>query len=224
MSHKPIFDITPFTALDYTNHLSTIFWFSKCNMRCDYCYNPDIVFEDGKISIEKALEFLKSRVGLLEAVVLSGGEVTLYSDLEDLCKEIKKLGFKIKLDTNGQNPKMVKKLLDEKLLDYVALDYKAPEYKYEAITKNRHFEKFQKTLKLLIDEEFSFEVRTTVHADLLNVEDINSIVDDLVSLNYKGTYFLQAFLLTDSNIGNIKEEKNLFDKSALSNKINIVWR
>lgn len=224
MSHKPIFDITPFTALDYTNHLSAIFWFSKCNMRCDYCYNPDIVFEDGKISIEKALEFLKSRVGLLEAVVLSGGEVTLYSDLEDLCKEIKKLGFKIKLDTNGQNPKMVKKLLDEKLLDYVALDYKAPEYKYEAITKNRHFEKFQKTLKLLIDEEFSFEVRTTVHADLLNVEDINSIVDDLVSLNYKGTYFLQAFLLTDSNIGNIKEEKNLFDKSALSNKINIVWR
>ena len=224
MSHKPIFDITPFTALDYVDHLSAIFWFSKCNMSCDYCYNPDIVFEDGNISTARALEFLKSRVGLLEAVVLSGGEATLYKELQPLCVEIKKLGFKIKLDTNGTNPELIKTLVNEKLLDYIALDYKAPSYKYEIITKNRQVNMFFETLDFLISSEFAFEVRTTVHSDLLMVDDVNYMIDDLESRGYKGTYFLQPFLFTPNNMGDLKEESIPFERSKLLKTIDICWR
>ncbi|MDR0762368.1 MAG: radical SAM protein, partial [Campylobacteraceae bacterium] len=98
---KPIFDITPFTMLDYPEHLSCIVWFAGCNMRCSYCYNPHIVLGEGNIGIDELLNFLRTRAGRLEGVVLSGGECTLYPELPKLCREIKELGFKIKLDTNG---------------------------------------------------------------------------------------------------------------------------
>ncbi|MGE3613975.1 MAG: anaerobic ribonucleoside-triphosphate reductase activating protein, partial [Sulfurimonas sp.] len=130
LSAKVIYDLTTFTHVDYPDHLSCIVWFSGCNMRCDYCYNKDIVFaKDGKYSYDDILDFLKTRVGLLEAVVLSGGEATSH-ELLPFCREIKKLGFKIKLDTNGTNFSTIKELLDANLLDYVALDYKAPKDKF----------------------------------------------------------------------------------------------
>ena len=224
MLHKPIYDITPFTALDYPDHLATIFWFAKCNIRCVYCYNKDIVFGEGKISEEEAITFLQSRIGLLEAVVLSGGEATLYSDLVAFCKKIKQLKFKIKLDTNGLNPEMIRELVENELVDYIALDYKAPKEKYFAITKNKHFDSFSKTLNFLIQKQFPFEVRTTVHSDLLRVEEINRIINDLIKRGYSGTYYLQPFVFTENTIGRVKEEKNPFDNSQLSNALEVVWR
>jgi len=224
MPHKALYDITPFTALDYPDHLATIFWFAKCNIRCVYCYNKDIVFGDGEISEEEALAFLESRVGLLEAVVLSGGEATLYSDLVAFCQKIKQLKFKIKLDTNGLNPQMVQVLVEEGLLDYIALDYKAPKEKYFEITKDKHFDSFSKTLNFLIQKQFPFEVRTTVHSDLLRVEEINRIIKDLRKRGYSGTYYLQPFVFTEHTIGRVKEEKNPFDTSRLSNELEVVWR
>ena len=224
MLHKPLYDITPFTALDYPDHLATIFWFAKCNMRCIYCYNKDIVFGEGKISQEEALAFLDSRVGLLEAVVLSGGEATLYGGLVEFCKKIKQLKFKIKLDTNGLKPEIVQVLVEEGLVDYIALDYKAPKEKYYEITKDKHFDSFSKTLNFLIQREFPFEVRTTVHSDLLRVEEINRIIKDLLKRGYSGTYYLQPFVFTENTIGRVKEEKNPFDISRLSNELEVVWR
>ena len=117
---KVVYDITKFTHLDFPNHLACIVWFSGCNMRCDYCYNKDIVFaKNGVYSYNDVIDFLKTRVGLLDAVVLSGGEATLH-ELVLFCKEIKKLGFLIKLDTNGTNPHAIKNLLDLNLLDFIA--------------------------------------------------------------------------------------------------------
>ncbi len=224
MLHKPLYDITPFTALDYPDHLATIFWFAKCNMRCVYCYNKDIVFGEGKISQEEALAFLESRVGLLEAVVLSGGEATLYDDLVGFCQKIKQLKFKIKLDTNGINFDRVHALVENDLVDYIALDYKAPKEKYFEITKDKHFDTFSKTLNFLIQKQFPFEVRTTVHSDLLRVEEINRIIKDLLKKGYKGTYYLQPFVFTEHTIGRVKEEKNPFDTSRLSKELKVVWR
>jgi pyruvate formate lyase activating enzyme len=221
---RPIYDITPFTALDYPDHLATIFWFAKCNMRCVYCYNKDIVFGEGKISEEEALAFLDSRVGLLEAVVLSGGEATLYGDLVEFCKKIKQKKFKIKLDTNGLNPEMIRVLVENRLVDYIALDYKAPKEKYYEITKDKHFDSFSKTLNFLIQKQFPFEVRTTVHSDLLRVEEINRIIKDLLKRGYSGTYYLQPFVFTENTIGKVKEEKNPFDVSQLSHELKVVWR
>jgi len=224
MQHKPIYDITPFTALDYPDHLAAIFWFAKCDMQCTYCYNKDIVYGEGIMTEEDALVFLESRIGLLEGVVISGGEATLYSDLIEFCKKIKKLNFKIKLDTNGLHPDMIKVLVEENLVNYIALDYKAPREKYYEITKNKHFDRFSKTLNFLIKKKFSFEVRTTVHNDLLRVEEINRISKDLIKRGYKNTYYLQPFVFTKNTIGRVKKEISLFDKSLLSTELKIVWR
>ena len=187
---KNIYDITKFTHLDYPDHLACIVWFSGCNMRCDFCYNKDIVFaKDGEYSYFDTLEFLKTRVNLLDAVVLSGGEATSHK-LVEFCKQIKKLGFLIKLDTNGTNFNSVKELLELKLLDFVALDYKAPFYKYQDITHSNRYNEFSKTLDLLIQSAINFEVRTTLHNDLLSVDDINIIIKDLTKRGYKNNYYI----------------------------------
>ena len=219
-----IYDITPFTHLDYPEHLAAIFWFSSCNMRCDYCYNPEIVFaKSSAYSLMDALEFLKTRVGLLDAVVLSGGEATLH-ELSIFTQEIKKLGFLVKLDTNGTNYTRVKELLESNLLDYVALDYKAPEYKFPQITHTDKYEEFSKSLNLLLKYEFDFEVRTTLHNDLLNEDDINFIIKDLIKRGYKATYYLQKFVESETNIGDIKSSKKEFNPQLLSKELKVLWR
>jgi pyruvate formate lyase activating enzyme len=224
LNAKVIYDLTSFTHLDYTNHLACIVWFSGCNMRCDYCYNKDIVFaKDGKYSYRDILDFLKTRVNLLEAVVLSGGEASSY-ELVPFCRKIKELGFKIKLDTNGTNFLHVKELIDLNLLDYVALDYKAPKAKFTQITHSNKFDEFSKTLDLLIKGNVEFEARTTVHADLLNSDDINEIIIDLKERGYKNSYFIQEFLETDKNIGDLKLPKKKLERSLLRDDIEVIFR
>ena len=224
LDEKVIYDLTTFTHLDYPNHLACIVWFSGCNMRCDYCYNKDIVFaKSGKYSFTYVLDFLKSRQNLLDGVVLSGGEATSH-DLIEFCKEIKKLGFKIKLDTNGTNPLHVEQLIKQNLLDFIALDYKAPENKFTLITHSKDFNKFSQTLDLIINSNIKHEVRTTLHNDLLHVEDINNIINDLKLRNYKNTYFIQKFLDTGTSIASLKTSAKEFDKTKLSKDIKIIWR
>ncbi|MDA3947010.1 MAG: anaerobic ribonucleoside-triphosphate reductase activating protein [Helicobacteraceae bacterium] len=220
----PVYDITPFSALDYPDHLSAIIWFAGCNMRCSYCYNGDIVFSKGRRSLDEVLGFLQKRVGLLEGVVLSGGEATMFSGLTEFCRKIKALGFKIKLDTNGTYPEKIKELIDEHLLDYVALDYKAPQAKFYAITKNKNFSDFDKSLALLLKESVCFEVRTTLHSDLLNVEDINEIAHDLEQRGYSGTYYIQDFIQDVTTIGEIANPQTDFDKNKVVSKLPIEYR
>ena len=224
LNNKVIYDITKFTHLDYPNHLACIVWFSGCNMRCDYCYNKDIVFaKNGNYSYEDILEFLKTRVNLLDAVVLSGGEATSH-DLVEFCQAIKKLGFKIKLDTNGTYFQRVKELLELGLLDFIALDYKAPEDKFTKITHSNRYDEFSKTLDLLIKSSIDFEARTTLHNDLLNSNDINSIIEDLVHRGYTKNYYIQKFQDTGANIANLSLASKTFDTSLLSDKLKIIWR
>ena len=219
-----IYDITKFTHLDYPDHLACIIWFSGCNMRCDYCYNSDIVFSNkGQYNTNDVIEFLKTRVNKLDGVVLSGGEATGHH-LYQFCKDIKELGFNIKLDTNGTNPRIVKELLQFNLVDYVALDYKAPKNKFTNITKSSKFSEFEKTLEHLIYSNIKFEVRTTLHADLLNENDINEIIKDLDDRGYKNNYYIQEFIETQKNIGNIKAPIYKFDKTKLLENINVIFR
>ena len=224
LNTKIIYDITKFTHLDYPDHLACIVWFSGCNMRCDFCYNKDIVFaKDGKYSYADLLEFLKSRVGLLDAVVLSGGEATSH-ELLTFCKQIKELGFLIKLDTNGTNYNSLKELLELKLLDFVALDYKAPKNKFTQITHSNRYDEFSNSLDLLINNNTAFEARTTLHNDLLTVNDINSIISDLRRRGYTNNYYIQKFLDTGESIGNLENSSALFDEKQLSKELKIVWR
>jgi pyruvate formate lyase activating enzyme len=224
LADKTIFDITKFTTLDFPNNPACILWFSKCNMACLYCYNSQIVRGEGKYTNREILDFLHTRIGKLNGVVLSGGECTLYPHLIELCEEIKELGFKIKVDTNGLKPDVIKDLIEYSLVDYIALDYKAPPSKFTQITKATSNEKFYKTLDFLIDKDFRFEVRTTVHSDLLQNADINAIILDLKNRKYKGIYYLQNFLQVEDTLGNITTPSIRLDKNLLEPSIPIEIR
>lgn len=111
---------------DYPGFIAAMIFTRGCNLRCWYCHNPQLVLdhESNEISEESVLEFLTARVGWLEGVVISGGEPTLHPDLPRLIGQIKRLGYRVKLDTNGTNPDMVDRLLAGSLIDYVAMDIK----------------------------------------------------------------------------------------------------
>ncbi len=224
LTDKPLYDITKFTTLDFPENLASIFWFCKCNMRCPYCYNTPIVFGSGTINLQNALDFLQTRVNRLSGVVLSGGECTLYPHLKELCMEIKKLGFKIKIDTNGTNPKLINELVNSALVDYIAIDYKAPKEKFESITQNKKFSDFEETLDFLIKSNFPFEARTTVHSNLLGEDDINMIINDLYNRGYTNTYHIQNFLYVKDTIGKMPTQNNTIDIKQISNKIKINFR
>jgi len=192
-------------------------------MRCDFCYNPDIVYaKNSNYCMNDVLEFLKQRIGLLDGVVLSGGEATTH-ELKEFCIKIKELGFSIKLDTNGTNYEDIKELVKLNLLDYIALDYKAPQYKFKQITHSNRYNEFSKTLNFLVQGSLDYEVRTTVHRDLLDIKDINFIIDDLIKRPYNKIYYLQDFLET-KNIGNLKQSVRKLDLNHISTKLKIEWR
>lgn len=216
-----LYDLTPFSLLDYPGEMSCIVWIAGCNMRCVYCHNPHIVTAKGGEEEDKLLAFLKTRVGRLGAVVFSGGEATLYPTLPALIRKVRALGFKIKLDTNGSRPEIVRALLDEGLLDYVAMDYKAPPEKLEAIAGTAKWgEAFRESLALLIAAAKTgrplFEVRTTIHPDLLSEEDVAGMIRDLEAVGYAGTYYLQLVQSTgEKTIGHVAEPQKSFDRALL---------
>jgi pyruvate formate lyase activating enzyme len=222
---KPVYSITPFTLLDYPDKTACILWFAGCNMRCVYCYNPDIVLGKGKFSFESVLQFLKTRKGLLDGVVFSGGECTLHPNIIFLIKEIKKMGMNIKIDTNGSKPNVLRKLIDEKLIDYLALDFKALNRKYYATTKSHLFNQFKKSLDLLVESKIAFEVRTTLHSNLINQEDIKDMVAVLEDADYTGRYYLQNYMNDVETIGNINNSAKMhIDLTILNSKLNIIFR
>lgn len=219
-----IYDITPFTMTDYQGELSCIVWFSGCNMRCVYCYNIDAVLNHGNITNEQLLEFLQQRVGKLSGVVFSGGECTLSEDFLNLARNVKSLGYKLKVDTNGTNPDIIKQAIEENLIDYIALDFKAYNDKFIKITKSNLYSKFEQTLQYLININFKFEVRTTVHSEFLNEDDISQMAQYLEKLGYKNNYYLQNFLQTNHNFTMISSQKKIINDKLINTKLNVKLR
>ena len=209
LNQKIVYDLTRFTTIDYTGYLSCVVWLNGCNFRCQYCYNKELVFnKNGNYSLNDILCFLKERVGLLDAVVISGGEPSSHNII-DFCKKVKKLGFKIKLDTNLTNMKLIKKLLVLDLIDYMAIDFKANKANYKKVTKVEFYDNFIENIKFLISIDFNFELRTTIHKDLLDEKDINNMIETLNCINYKGIYYLQNFIDTQNNIGSLKQSSSI---------------
>ena len=223
-NEKKIYDLTKFTTTDYEGQISCIIWFVSCNFRCLYCYNDNIVYtKEGNYTQNNILDFLKTRIGLLDSVVLSGGEATVHNVIP-ICKEIKKLGFKIKLDTNATNLPQIKKLIELNLLDYIAIDFKAPKYKFKEIVGVDMYDNTIKTIQYLISIDFTFELRTTINKSLLDENDINSMIETISSLGYKNTYYLQNFLETSSNIGNITKSSNIDKNKINTQNLSIQYR
>ena len=158
-----------------------------------YCHNPELLEFSEKTDFDANcfFNFLKTRIGKLDGVVITGGEPTLQSDLYDFIKEIKALGFAVKLDTNGTNPVVTEKLLKENLLDYIAMDIKAPLEKYREITDvNVDTKKIKQSIKLIMNSFIDYEFRTTVLKSQLFFEDFNNI-GEMIKGSKK--YYLQKF-------------------------------
>lgn len=205
--------------------MACILWFAGCNMRCSYCYNPDIVHGKGSVSFDEIISFLLLRKNLLEAVVFSGGECVMHKNFVPFVTQIKKMGFLIKIDTNGSSPEVMQKLLAENLIDYVALDFKAPKSKFKTITKSNLYEPFEKTLDLLHIAKIPFEVRTTYHSDLLTEEDLVAMVHFLETKSYIGNYYIQYFRNDVKTIDKLERSNNDIDCEKLSTpEIKIILR
>lgn len=140
------------TLLDFPNKVACTVFLTGCNLRCPYCHNPELVFpqNDRKtVSENELFEFLSSRRGKLDGVCITGGEPTLYPSLPDLLRRIRRMGFLVKLDSNGSVPEMLEHLLREKLLDYVAMDIKNAPSRYAETCGADVIEQVEKTLHCL---------------------------------------------------------------------------
>lgn len=214
----PIYSVTPFTMLDFPEKTACIVWFSGCNMRCPYCHNPQIVKGKGRGDVDQVFDFLKKRAGLLDGVVLSGGEASAYPGLPDFIKQVKKLGYAVKLDTNGLRPDIIDDFLRPGFLNYIALDYKAPPHKFKKVTGVDKYNEFTKTLDILCAQKaIPFEVRTTVHTDLMDEDDVNAIIHDLENRGYQGRHAIQNFTHSDDRptLGFMKEQKRILNTDAI---------
>lgn len=209
-------DITPLTFLDYPKKAACILWYTGCNLRCPYCYNPELVL--GQAGGLDEMAFLRERAGFLDAVVLSGGEATLNPDIEELCRQIKDLGYLVKVDTNGSNPAVIRKLAENKLLDYVALDNKMPSTRSWRVPGGDYlFDRYKETLRLLQIHQIPHEVRTTVHPGLLDEADILQMIRETYALNYRDKYYLQ-FFFNDGKVktlGNLQPPTRRYDRRLL---------
>ncbi len=168
------------SMVDYPGHLCTILFFGGCNLRCFYCHNRQISFAPHLLdSIDPSIiyNFLEKRRGFIEGVCFSGGEPTISEGLQGIIVKIKKMGYKIKLDTNGTYPGIVKKMVELKLLDYIAMDVKAPKNKYRQITGvDLNLRSIEESIEFLKKEEkVKYEFRTTIVPGFFKKDDIKSL-------------------------------------------------
>ncbi len=166
------------SLVDYDNNLSTILFCEGCNFRCPFCHNSSLVlFKNNKIDFNEILAYLKERKRMLDAVVISGGEPTLMNDLIEKCKIIKELGYKIKLDTNGTNPKVIKYLIDNDLVDHIAMDIKGSFSNYHEIVglPKVNLENIKESINILKTSGISYEFRTTLVKEFHDEEKIKEM-------------------------------------------------
>ena len=160
-----IVGIDKLSLLDYEDKVSIVLFSKACNFRCPFCHNGDSVLNSQEeLDFNDILAYLKTRTGLVDAVVFSGGEPTLEEDLEVKMKAVKSLGFLIKLDTNGTNPELLDKLLDDQVVDYVAMDIKnSPSLYAETAGVNRvNIDNIKKSMTIIMTKAPDYEFRTTL--------------------------------------------------------------
>ncbi len=171
------------SMLDWEGMIVSTLYAPRCNFRCPYCQNSGLVLNPEQleeISLDSIKKYLIKQKGWVDGICLTGGEPCLYSDLEDFIREIRELGMKVKLDTNGTFPGYLKKLLDLRIVDYVAMDIKAPldleAYGESAGIKNEGLlNKVKESIKVIMSSTVDYEFRTTVVPKLHKTEDIKNI-------------------------------------------------
>ncbi len=170
----------PFTLTDYPGEVAAVVFTRGCNLRCPFCHNKGILSVDAGSDKEEGsegiLDFLEKRKGILTGVVVTGGEPTIQKDLGGFLLSIKRLDYRVKLDTNGSMPGILRALLDEDIPDYVAMDVKAPWTKYRlAIGRDWGVEAFLESVDLIATSGIRHHFRTTLVPGLIKGDDIEVI-------------------------------------------------
>ena len=187
------------TLLDFPGKVACTVFLGGCNFRCPWCHNSEFLENPRAVMTEQELlRFLESRRGLLEGVCVSGGEPTLQPGLPALLRNIKALGYAVKLDTNGSRPEVLAELLEEKLVDYVAMDVKnsMPRYAPTAGLVRLELQAIRESLTLLLDGDTDYELRTTVVKPFHDVKSMEAVALtlELLSENKAKRFFLQPFV------------------------------
>jgi len=183
------------SLIDWDGKISSVIFLSGCNLRCSFCHNYPLVFGSEtlkKFEFEDIKKYLGEHKSWIDGVVVSGGEPTIYRDLEGLIRDIKDMDFSVKLDTNGTNPAMLKDLIAKKLLNYVAMDVKAPlNNKYEEVAGCPvNLTDIRESIREIMGSGIDYEFRTTVVPGQLDVEDIAELAKAITGAK---KFILQQF-------------------------------
>ena len=205
-----IHGIQKLTLVDYPGHPAAILFTGDCNFRCPFCQNASLVLSSSSeplIADEEIFSFLTKRKGMLEGVVVTGGEPTLQKDLIPYLGRLKDLGYLVKLDTNGYRPDVLEKAMESGYVDYVAMDIKTSldEYPVVAGIKNLDVSRIERSVELLKSGAVDYEFRTTVVEPLHHKENFEKIGELLKGCR---RYYLQSFVDSGNIIG-----KNCFPPS-----------
>lgn len=215
------------SLVDYDGKVTCTLFTKGCNFRCPFCHNSSLALDESVPSIDfnEILEYLEKRKNMLDAVCITGGEPTLIKELPYIIRQIKSIGFKIKLDTNGSNPKMLKELIDNHLIDYVAMDIKNGLSGY-AKTINTHppLDDIIKSIEILKENIIPYEFRTTLVDEFHKEQDIVEISNLIKGAS---VLYLQHFINSDNcirkDLHEVSKEKALEYKSFLETFINNVY-
>jgi pyruvate formate lyase activating enzyme len=182
---------------DYPGKIAAIVFTRGCNFRCAYCHNPELVDPErfaNPLDEGHVLDYLHSRRGQIQGVVVTGGEPTMHDDLPRLLATIKAMGFHVKLDTNGSRPGLLAQLLEQHCLDYLALDIKGPLSKYPSIAGVPvETTGIAQSIRLVLDSGLPYEMRTTYLPALLSDEDVAEMAGMIGGCR---SFFLQGFRAT----------------------------
>jgi pyruvate formate lyase activating enzyme len=216
------------TLLDYPNKISAIVFVAGCNFRCGFCHNPllvnkiSLLSEQDYVDENIVVELLLKRKHLVNSVVISGGEPTLFLDIKNFIIKLKQNGFNIKIDTNGSNPELIKDLIDSKLIDFIAMDIKT-KIDLDAYSKVCgtivDIEKIKQSIEIIQNSGLDYDFRMTILPALISKEDIYSVAEYL-----KGSkrFSIQQFVKDGDLVDEKLKESRLYEPNEfkeIKNKI-----
>lgn len=198
-----IYGLQKMTLLDFPGKVACTIFTGGCNFRCPFCHNAMLVTQldkDNFYTEEEIFDFLRKRQGILDGVCISGGEPLMNDEIEDFIRAVKKLGFCVKLDTNGAYPEKLKNILSQGIVDYVAMDIKNTPEKYAQTigVKNFDFTPIKESIDAIMHSGIAYEFRTTVVNEYHTVQDVEEIAK---MLHGAQGYFIQNFVDSGNLIG-----------------------
>lgn len=210
---------------DWDGYLSSVIFLPACNLRCPYCQNGALIIDPHKIptiGLDKIIRSLENRRNWIDGVVITGGEPTIHRDLAELAREIKLLGFKVKIDTNGTRPDVIEEIVGNGLVDYIAMDIKAPlDQRYSiAAGKEVDLSLISKSIQIIMNSPLPYEFRTTLVPGIVDGDAIESISS---SIRRARKYVLQRFV-PDNSLDTSYRERLPFSDDFVHQLLDIARR